>query len=77
MINCQDKNQIAYTPSCSYAITLAAKNIFNEMAKKKMDNNNNNNGSGFENKNKILILEDQMSSNVATILIRQRLLMIL
>ncbi len=65
MINCQDKNQIAYTPSCSYAITLAAKNIFNEMAKKKMDNNNNNNnGSGFENKNKILILEDQMSSNV-------------
>ena len=33
MINCKESQQIAYTPSCSYAISLASKNIYIEIDK--------------------------------------------
>ena len=58
LVNCQDPEQIAYTPSCSYAMSLAAKNIYEEMLKKQKDTS-----WEFAGK-KVLILEDQMSSNV-------------
>jgi selenocysteine lyase/cysteine desulfurase len=58
LINCHDSEQIAYTPSCSYAISLAAKNIFEHTSKTQKD-------TDLKTLNKrILILEDQMSSNV-------------
>ena len=34
LIHCHDPEQIAYTPSCSYAISLAAKNIFEDLFEK-------------------------------------------
>ncbi len=59
MINCKDSQQIAYTPSCSYAISLAAKNIYIEMVNKLKKT-----PPEVAIRRKILILEDQMSSNV-------------
>ena len=58
LLNCKDSEQIAYTPSCSYAVSLAAKNIYSDMLKKEKDTSWKTAGK------KILILEDQMSSNV-------------
>ena len=58
LLNCKNSEQIAYTPSCSYAVSLAAKNIYQDMLRKEKDTSWKTAGK------KILILEDQMSSNV-------------
>ena len=59
LLNCEDSEQIAYTPSCSYAVSLAAKNIYEDMLRKEKDTSWKLAGK------KILILEDQMSSTVS------------
>eukprot|EP00948_MAST-09A_sp_MAST-9A-sp1_P002477 g2477.t1 len=50
-------NNISFAPSCSYAISVAAKNIKQRIRTANDQHKNSN-------KNKIVILQDQMSSNV-------------